>query len=58
MSTCAMTRDEIDNAACWLVAARLDGRMASACPLADRLTTEEAGYTLQAAGHQIGRAHV
>ena len=34
MSTSAMTRDEIDEAACWLVAARLDGRPASACPLA------------------------
>ena len=42
MSTSAMTRDEMDEAACWLVAARLDGRLASACPLAPRLATEEA----------------
>ena len=53
MSTRAMTRDEMDEAACWLVAARLDGRLASACPLAPRLATEEAGYVLQAAGHRV-----
>ena len=53
MSTAALTRDEIDDAACWLVAARLDGRSASACPLAPHLATEENGYTVQAAGHRI-----
>ncbi len=53
MSTSALTRDEIDDAAFWLVAARLDGRLASACPLAQRLAAEEVGYTLQAAGHRV-----
>jgi 2-oxo-3-hexenedioate decarboxylase/2-keto-4-pentenoate hydratase len=53
MSTCALTRNEIDEAACWLVAARLDGRQASACPLAQHLAAEEAGYTLQTAGHRV-----
>jgi len=48
-----MTRDEIGDAARWLVAARLDGRPASACPLAARLDTEEAGYAVQAASQEI-----
>lgn len=48
-----MTRDEIGDAARWLVAARMDGRPASACPLAHRLATEEAGYAVQAAGLEI-----
>jgi 2-keto-4-pentenoate hydratase len=53
MSTCAMTKDEIGDAARWLVAARLDGRPASTCPLARHLDSEEAGYAVQAAGQKI-----
>jgi 2-keto-4-pentenoate hydratase len=53
MSTCAMTKDEIGDAARWLVAARLGGRTASACPLAAHLDTEEAGYAVQAAAREI-----
>lgn len=53
MSTCTLTRNEITDAAGWLVAARLDGRPASDCPLAAQLESEEAGYAVQAAGHEI-----
>jgi 2-keto-4-pentenoate hydratase len=53
MTTCSMTRDEIGEAARWLVAARADGRPASACPLAQHLATEEAGYSVQAAAQDI-----
>ena len=53
MSNDAMTPDEIDEAACWLIAARLDGRPASDCPSAADLAEEEAGYRVQAAGHRV-----
>ena len=53
MPACSLTRDEIDDAARWLVAARLDRRPASACPLAPRLADEEAGYAVQASGHEV-----
>ena len=53
MTTCTLTRNEIADAAGWLVAARLDGRPASDCPLAPQLASEEAGYAVQAAGHEI-----
>jgi 2-keto-4-pentenoate hydratase len=53
MPTCPLTRDEIDNAARWLVTARLDGRPASACPLAGRMAVEDAGYAVQATGHKV-----
>lgn len=53
MSTCAITKDEIGDAARWLVAARLDGRPASACPLAAHLDTEKVGYAVQAAAQEI-----
>lgn len=53
MTTAPMTREEIAEAARWLVAARADGRLASGCPLADRLDGEEAGYAVQAAGQEL-----
>ena len=53
MPTRPLTRDEIDDAARWLVAARLDGRPASACPLADRLADEDAGYAVQSAAQEV-----
>lgn len=53
MTTGTLNRAQIADAAGWLVAARLDGRPASDCPLAEQLASEEAGYAVQAAGHEI-----
>ena len=48
-----MTRDEIDEAARWLVTARLEGRPAGGYPRAEDLAEEEAGYAVQAARHRM-----
>ena len=53
MPTSTLTSAQIADAAGWLVAARLDGRAASDCPLAAQLASEEAGYAVQAAGHEF-----
>lgn len=53
MPTSALTRDEIDAAARWLVAARLEGRPASGYPSAPSLAAEDAGYGVQAHGHKV-----
>ena len=53
MTIQSMTLDEINDAACWLVAARLDGRPANAYPQAQSLAAEETGYSVQTAGHEV-----